>query len=419
MSSPNRTEELSLLRDVPFVLLLIGRFLAVMSSVAAPVAIAFGVLESPDGTPTRLSVIMACQAVPLIAFVLIGGVIADRMPRNRVVLIGLTLSTISFGMIGLMLLDGRAPWWFLGVAAVASGIGIAVMNPALAAIVPELVNKEQLHAANSFVGIIRNTARILGVIIAGFLVSLFGGGWSLIIFALCFLVAGTIFGFVRLRYPNQRTGDSTSFITDLRTGWSEFTRQEWLWVVVLQSSLHFACYSAALSVIGPALASAELGGAQPWSWLLACQSTGTLIGAVLAMRWKPRRTILAGVLTTAATMPLSFVLLGLNAPIPLVMVAMVLTGIGMSLLAVLWATTVQTLVPKESLSRVSSYDSLGSMLMSPIALMLAGPAVVLLGERNAMLACGILLIGITTISLVSRDVRTVTLTRTRDMDKTA
>jgi len=404
--------EIALLRDPPFLLLLVGRFLAILASIAAPVALAFGVLASPGGTATRLSIVMACESIPLLAFVLIGGVIADRVQRSRVVVVGLALSALSFSAIGAMLIDASSPWWLLGVAAAVSGVGIAIMNPALAAIVPELVAAEQLHAANSLIGVVRNVARILGVVVAGFLVALFGGGWTLVLCGATFLVAAILFTLVRPRNVLPRSENKTNFFADLRDGWSEFRAHEWVWVVVVQSSLHFACYTAAIGVIGPALATVELGGAKAWSWLLACESAGTLLGAVLAMRWKPQHTILAGIIATAVTMPTPFILLGLDAPIPVVMAAMLFTGIGMSLLAVLWSVTVQVKIPARTLARVSSYDALGSLLMSPLGLVLAGPAVATLGPRPAMLTCGLLLVLITLSSLLSRDVRTLRLAPT-------
>ncbi|TDD46621.1 MFS transporter [Kribbella antibiotica] len=403
------TGDLALLRDSPFLLLLVGRFVAILASVAAPVALAFGVLAAPGGTPTRLSIVMACESIPLLAFVLVGGVIADRVQRSRVVVVGLVLSAVSFGSIGAMLVQGAPSWWLVGGAAAVSGIGIAVMNPALAAIVPELVPVEQLHAANSIIGVARNVARILGVVTAGLLVTLLGGGWTLVGCGTALLLAAAPFAFLRPRRVLAHSASGKSLFGDLRDGWTEFRSREWVWVVVLQSSLHFACYGAAIGVIGPALVTAELGGAKTWSWLLACESAGTLAGAVLALRWKPERTILASVIAVAVTMPTPFILLGLDAPLPAVLVAIFFTGVGMSLIAVLWSVTVQLKIPAHALSRVSSYDALGSLLMSPLALMLAGPAVALLGARPAMLLCGALLVVITASGLISRDVRTVKL----------
>ncbi|MEV6827069.1 MFS transporter [Amycolatopsis sp. NPDC051102] len=399
--------EKDLLKDRPFLMLLLGRFLAIMASVAAPSAVAFGVLASPGGTPTRLSIVMACESVPMLAFMLAGGVVADRYRRNRVIVVGLALSASSFTMIGIILVSGWLPWWASGICAAAAGIGLSIMNPALAGIVPQLVAAKDLHAANNLIGLVRNTARILGVMVAGVLVAAVGGGRTLIACGAAFVIAAVPFALLSIRVPRGGPREANSFVRDLRDGWKEFTKREWLWVVVLQSSLHFMAYEAAVGVIGPALANAELGGAKPWSWIVACESAGMFAGVLVAMKWKPRRTILAGVLATALTMPTPFILLGVGAPVVMVMGAMVLNGMGMSMIAVLWATTVQVKVPSHALSRVSAYDALGSNLMAPAGLLLAGPAIAVLGTRGAILASGGMLLVVTLFSLLSRDVRVV------------
>jgi MFS family permease len=399
--------EKDLLKNRLFLLLLAGRFLAIMASVAAPAAVAFGVLQSPGGTPTRLSVVLACESVPMLVFMLAGGVLADRYRKSRVIVVGLGLSAASFTMIGVILVTGWLPWWTSGICAVAGGIGVSIMNPALAGIVPELVESNDLHAGNNLIGLARNTARILGVMVGGLLVAAMGGGRALVVCGAAFLIAAVPFALLSARVPRGAPPESNSFVGDLRNGWTEFTKRTWLWVVVLQSSLHFMAYEAAVEVVGPVLANAELGGAKPWSWLLACESAGMFAGVLVAMKWKPQRTILTGVLATAATMPTPFILLGVGAPLVTVMGAMVLNGIGMNMIAVLWATTVQVKVPSHALSRVSAYDALGSNLMAPVGLLVAGPAIAALGVRGAMMASGVLLLVVTLFSLLSRDVRTV------------
>ena len=115
--------EKALLKDPHFVVLLLGRFLAVMASVGAPAAVAFGVLEAPGGNPTRLSIVMVCQSVPMLICMLAGGVVADRHRRSRVIATGLGLSAVSFTTIGVILVTDWLPWWTAGVAAATAGSG--------------------------------------------------------------------------------------------------------------------------------------------------------------------------------------------------------------------------------------------------------------------------------------------------------
>jgi MFS family permease len=119
--------EKELVKDQHFLVLLMGRFLAVMASAGAPAAVAFAVLEAPGGSPTRLSIVMACESIPMLAFMLAGGVVADRHRRSRVIVVGLGLSAVSFTTIGIILVTERLPWWTAGIAAVAAGFGVSMM----------------------------------------------------------------------------------------------------------------------------------------------------------------------------------------------------------------------------------------------------------------------------------------------------
>jgi hypothetical protein len=161
---------------------------------------------------------------------------------------------------------------------------------------------------------------------------------------------------------------------------------------------------AAQGVLGPVVANAELGGASGWTAVLGGEALGAIIGVVIAMLWRPQRPILVGTLLTfAAAVPQ--LLLGLSSPLWLVVVSAFFMGIGFDLFGVLWMTTMQQEVPAESLSRVASYDALGSLMLGPVGLLLAGPAVTLFGVHNALLGAGVVSIATTAFALCFPDVR--------------
>jgi MFS family permease len=136
--------------------------------------------------------------------------------------------------------------------------------------------------------------------------------------------------------------------------------------------------------LGPVVANERLGGPKGWSWVLGAEAIGILVGVVFAIRARRKRPIRLVVLLTfpLASIPLA---LGLGAPLWLAMVAGLIGGIALDVLSVLWDTTMQREIPEESLSRVSSYDALGSLMFGPIGLLLTGPAVVLVGVDAALL----------------------------------
>ena len=400
-------DDLALLREPVMRAFFVTRVLATMGSSFGPVALAFSILHLPEGTPGLLSIVLACQSIPMVAFLLVAGVFADRFPRALVLRTGILMSATAFGLLGLMVLVGWTPLLALGSAAAISGIGIALFYPALTGLIPEIVPAAKLQAGNALLGIARNGAQIIGLVASGAMVALVGGGWSLIVGGALFAVAAALTAALPRRTAASGGLSPRGLVGDLRDGWHEFVSHEWLWVVVAQWSMLVLFFEAAMGVIGPVLANAELGGAAPWSWVLAAEAGGMLVGGILAMRWRPPRPILAAVLATAVALPLPYLSLGLGAPLAVSIVAMAFAGVAFGVFGVVWATIMQLRVAPEALSRVSSYDALGSLVFQPVGLLLGGPAAVLLGPRAAMLVCSVGLAVVCLAPLASRDVRTV------------
>jgi len=401
-------DDLSLLRDGRFALLLAARTIAMLGSAFAPVALAFGILHLPGGNPRMLSIVLACESIPLVAFLLLGGVIADRLPRSLVMLGALLLGTLAFSALALLIGYHIHNLRLLGAAAALSGIAMALVWPAMTGIVPEVVPADRLQAGNALLAMGVNTARIVGVVASGAVVAAVGGAWALAGGAAMFAVAGVLAS--RLGGSGRETDGLGvhSMFTDLREGWREFVSHEWLWVVVAQWAFLVLCFNAAHGVLGPVLADAELGGPRGWAWVLAAESTGMLFGVAAAMRWRPARPILVAVVLTAFTVPLPWLGMGLGLPLSAIMALAFAMGFSFELFGIVWNTTMQREVPPEALSRVSSYDALGSLMFGPIGLLLAGPAATVLGPHEAMLWCGGALVVIGFASLLSRDVRTLT-----------
>jgi len=397
----------ALFRDPTFVLFFVARSIGTLGGSFAPVALAFSILHLPHGTPGLLSIVLACESIPMVAFMLLGGVVADRFPRAAVLRVGLGLSFAAFVLLGAMILIGWTPLLALGAASALSGTGIALIYPALTGLIPEILPPAQLQEGNGILGIARNAASIVGLVASGAMVALVGGAWALIVGGSLFAVAGIL----TLWLPQGRRQpgglSARGVLGDLRDGWREFVAHEWLWVVVAQWSFLVLFFSAATGVVGPVLANDQLGGAGPWSWILAAEAVGMVLGGFFAMRWRPARPILAAVLAGAVAIPVPFLCLGLGAPLVADIVAMAFSGVSFGVFGVLWPTTMQQRVAPDALSRVSSYDALGSLIFQPLGLLIGGPATVVLGARTAMTVCGLALVVLCVLPLISRDVRTV------------
>ncbi|MFI7445263.1 MFS transporter [Nonomuraea indica] len=396
--------DVGLLRDRRFALLLAARTISVLGTAFAPVALAFGILDLPGADATTLSVVLTAEALPMVLFMLVGGVIADRFPRHRVMTVSELVNALAFAALGTMLLTGWTPLPVMAAAAAVSGLGMAVMYPALTGIIPEVVPADRLQTGNALLGLGANSSRVAGAVLGGATVILVGGGWALVASAAMFAVAGVLIAALRLTRAERPAAERHSVLGDLREGWREFSSRQWIWVVVAQFSIMVMAIQAGHGVLGPLIAKESLGGAPAWSAFLAGEAVGTMAGVIVSLRVRPARPIFVAVLLCLPS-ALPYLLLGLAAPLWAIVAAAFVLGVCFDVFGVLWQTTMQREVPAESLSRVSSYDALGSLMFGPIGLMLAGPVAQLAGTRTALLGCGVLVVVSTLAALLSPGVR--------------
>jgi len=411
-----------LLRERQFALLVSARTLSMLAVAFAPVALAFGILDLPGATPTTLSVVLAAESVAVVLFILVGGVVADRYPRHRVLQAAEWVNALAHAALAVMVGTERAPLWGLVAAAVVSGTATATVWPALTGIVPEVVPQEHLQQGNALLALGTNIARVTGLVAGGIVVAAVGGGWALAVASASFACSGVLVALMRLparraaaspepaleRPGNAPEGSgpepSSSGLGDLRDGWDEFRSRQWLWVVVLQFSVLVMVFQAAHLVLGPVVAREELGGPTAWTAVLTGEAVGLVVGVLVAMRLRPRRPILLGVLLTLGAAP-PYLLLGASAPLWVVVASAFVLGMCFDLFGILWQTTMQRVIPPASLSRVSSYDAMGSMLLGPLGLVLAGPAAEHVGAHRALVVCGVVMVVTTLGALASPGVR--------------
>jgi MFS family permease len=193
---------------------------------------------------------------------------------------------------------------------------------------------------------------------------------------------------------------------ELRQGWRDFWSRPWLWAIVIQFGVVNAAESGAANVLGPAVAKEHLGGPAAWGAVLTAESVGLVLCGLVMLRWRPRRILRVA---TYSVFSIALVLLALAgpAPLPVVIAASFLTGFGIEIFGVLWDTAMQQEIPQEKLSRLYSYDALGSWVLMPIGMIVAGPLGDAIGERATFLGAAVLVVVSTAAVLLSRDVRTL------------
>jgi hypothetical protein len=178
-------------------------------------------------------------------------------------------------------------------------------------------------------------------------------------------------------------------------------------VVVLQFTLINAFSWAAFFVLGPFVAKSSLGGPAAWGLILTAEAAGMLLGGFIAMRHRPRRPLLVGNLgILLIAVPLAALALGWHvAPVAL---AAFVAGVGVEFFEVNWATTLQQEIPTDKLSRVSSYDWLGSFALVPLGTVLVGPLAAAIGLSATLWVASGIVLSASLATLAVGDVRRLT-----------
>ena len=370
-------------------------------STMAGVALAFAVLSISDSA-TALGVVLAASTVPTVLFLLVGGVIADRLPLTVVLRLGMLVTGATQGAVAVLVLTGVARVWMLVCLEAVNGMVLALTFPALASIMPQLVPRDLLQQANVLQSMSRGALRVLGPTISALVVVGAGAGWALAVDAATWLAAAVILLLVRLP-PRKPRGEAVSTLGDLRAGWDYVRSTTWLWVVVLAFGLLNAIQSGAWSTLGPARAKETIGAAG-WGYLLSAESIGLLAMTLVMMRRRLRRPLRSGMLGIA-WLGVPMAVLGWEPHLlPLVVVTFV-AGAGTEVFSLGWSLAMQENVPEDMLSRAYSYDALGSFVAIPVGQLVFGPLGAALGYGGVMVASGAAYVVICLLTLCSRSVR--------------
>jgi len=393
------------LRFSAFRALASGPLITMLGNAVAPIALAFAVLDL-TGSARDLGLVVASRSATMVAFLLFGGVVADRLPRHLVMVSSSALAALSQGVVAMMVLTHTATVGRLMIFAAVNGMVGAFAFPASSALVAQTVPAAIRRQANALNRLGTNGATIIGSSLGGLLVVAFGSGWGLALDAATFVLAAGLFALVRV--PDYRAADArrTSMLTELRVGWREFVGNSWVWVVVLGFCFFNAATAGGMGVLGPTIADSTFG-RTAWGFILAAETVGMVVGAVVALRLRVRRLLLLGV---ACCAPLALFLAGLaTAPMTVVLVPLAfVAGVAIEQFGIAWEVSLQEHVPADKLARVYSYDALGSVLAIPVGQLVAGPLAAAFGARTALLGAtgvaGLAVVGM----LLSRSVRTLT-----------
>lgn len=360
--------------------LFFARLLTVLGNGIAPIALAFAVLDI-GGSAADLGLVVAARSLFNVAFLLVGGVLADRYSRRFVLFSSSIIAALSQGVVAWLVLDGTATITWLAVLGTVNGAAAGIALPASSAMVPQTVPAKNLRQANAFIQLGIYAGTVIGASMGGVLTGAVGPGWGLAVDAVGFLASAPLYVLIRTELA-QRSESQTNILQDLRDGWKEFISRAWVWTIVAQFTIVNAAFSGVVMILGPVVADSSFGRAG-WGIIVAAQSIGLITGSFIALRWRPRRDLFIGVMLVAlCAVPIA--LLSLVSSIPLLMAAFFIAGVGFGQFGVAWAQSLQTHIPPDKLARVYAYDAMGSFVAIPVGELAAGPLAMHFGSSAVL-----------------------------------
>ena len=370
----------------------IGRVISSLGSAVAPIAIAFAALEAGGGA-RWLGLILALNVAPQVLLLLIGGVLGDRVRRDRVMVVANCVSGVVQLVIALLILTGVAQLWMLALSVFLLGCASAFFQPASQGSIVQLVPAPLRVAANAVLRLPLNVAKVLGPALGGLLVALLGPGWALAFNSATFIIS--IFFLAAIKLP-QPLKPKASAITEFRAGFTEFTARRWFVIMVAQSAVTVLMWLVGFQLFGPVISQELLGGAMAWGLISAGFAFGMVGGSLVALALRPQRIgVTVSLCLAAQALPL--IVLAYVAPIWVIVVATVVAGVALDISIVSWSAFFQEQIPEGLQSRLSSISTFGQLLPVPLGYLVFG----LLSQNFSTTAMMSLMSGVLLVAAVA------------------
>ena len=380
------------LRGIPhFYQLFLARVISNLGNGISPVALAFGVLSISGANASSLSLVQFARTVPILLLLFIGGTMADRFGRAKVMGLSDMWLSLLIMIIAVSFIIGQPSIWLLVIVGLLAGLLNGIWYPAFSGMMPIIVPKEKIQKANAALGFGSNITFMSGTVLGGLVVSQFGVGYALAIDAASFLIAGAmVYPLHKLPQPGRvEEGEKSNFFHELKLGWREFKSRSWLVGMVIGFSFINMTIEAVWAVLGAVQSQQRYDGAATWSLILGAMSVGFLLGTVIANHLKPKHPLVVLLVLMLAN-PLYLFVFGTGQPIWAVLLTAVAMGIALDVFYVMWSTVVQQNIPDELLSRVNSYDSCGQFVLGPLGMLFAGPLALAFGTQVTMVSAAAL-----------------------------
>lgn len=356
--------------------------------------------------PVDVGVVLGAQLIPLVAFLLIGGVWADRLPRARVMIATDVVRAALHALLAALIFTDSVEIWHLVVIEALFGASEAFFRPAHTGLVPRTVPADEIQEAQALSNLTYNVAELAGPALATALVLGVGAGWAFLLDAATFVVSALFLARVRSTEEPPAQEERRTLLAELAEGYREVRTRAWMWVTVVVFALAIPLAYAPLYVLGPTLAEDGYDSAAVFGLVTAAFGAGALVGAVVGLRWRPRYPLRSAFLMISVW-PLMIVAFALTAPVVLVVVLAVATGTGFAFFDVAWDTAVAERIPPHALSRASAYEWMGSLILLPVGYLASGPLAEATSIEAVLIGGAALTAVILALGLVPRETRTL------------
>jgi MFS family permease len=379
VSADERPSTLAALRERNLALIVSAVSVSALGSGMSQVALAFAVLRISNAS--GLGLVFFARELPIVVFLLLGGIWADRVSRKWLLVIGDVTTGAAQAATAALFLSGHASVWSIAVLQVLFGTANAFTRPATIGLLPQAVKATHLQQANALRSLGSNTMQIAGPAIGAVIVVAANPGWALVADAATFFVSAALRAQLRIAQADRPA--RKHFLADLHEGWREFRARTWVWAMVSSFGLFQLTLFPTMLVLGPVVAKQHLGGAGAWGAILACQAAGAVLGGLVSLRIRFKRPLLASALVMLPT-ALMLAALGLAAPLWVLCATSLLATTCLLCGDIVWQSTFQTHVPEHLISRLSSFDWLGSVALNPIGYALVGPLAARIGVPETL-----------------------------------
>lgn len=357
------------------------------------VVLALQVIEL-DNNPVSLSIVMACFGAAFVAFVLVGGIAADRINQRSIIIGVETVNVIAASAIAALGLVGALQVWHLALAATAMGTAAAFFFPAYSAILPRILPAEQLLAANGVEGVVRPVfQRAVGPAVAGILVGATFPAVGSVVVAALFAIGLVLLIATRptAKAPARDAEiERTRVLLDLRDGFVFMLRTPWLLWTLLFASMFVLVVLGPIEVLLPFIANDRFeDGARMYGFILAFFGMGSALGALAVSSGRLPRRYLTVMMVMWGVGSIPLVVIGFTSSFTLMAVATFVVGVTDGAGMVIWGTLLQRRVPTEMLGRVSSLDFFVSLAFMPVSFAIVGPLSKVVSMQTIFLVAGI------------------------------